>query len=409
MATVYGTERRLAKRFVSIRPRSLDRRATKGSPTMSTSVLHVIASSHGGGAVHVLTLAQALRRRGLSVQVAMGSDQGNVRPEAFESSRIPLHQLAISSGLSLRELWRLRSISDGVDVVHAHGARAALFARLAAASLHRRRPRTVYTVHGFAIPHYKWRRRTFGALVERSLARWTDKVIAVSTDERTALLSAGPYDEAQVTTVLNGCDVTAFTEVVSRPDVLRDSLGIPRGALLITTACRLAKPRDLPTVLEAFARVVAAAPDVHLLIAGDGPMRSAIEQLVHSLDLAAKVTVAGWRQDMPEVYAISDIFVLTTSAWEGLPFAVLEAMASGLPIVATEAGGIPEAIDNAKQGLLVPRRDSLALANSLMSLVRDESARRRMGARAREKAEQAFSAERMADETCVIYEQLLGR
>lgn len=374
----------------------------------SIRLLHIVASSRGGGAAHVRDLVLGLDRTRFSVQVAMPEDGGNVRQEDFEVAQIPFHRVDIAAGFSLRAFQDIRRLAARVDILHVHGARAALFGRLAAASLGRRRPHTVYTIHGFAAPHHPKPRRALLLAIERALAPITDRFIAVSWAERDALLAAGIGSLEKVKVVWNGIDMARFRDVAVNRAAQRTALDLPPDAPLITTVCRLYKPRDFDTLLRAFRDVAEAIPSAHLLIAGDGPYRPQVKSLIGRLGLDDRVKLAGFRQDVPQILAASDIFVLSTALWEGLPLTVLEAMASGLPVVASDVGGIAEAVRNMETGIIIPQKDPQALSEALLELLADREKAVAMGQMGRERAEVHFTRERMARETMEIYEALAG-
>ena len=370
-------------------------------------LLHLIASSRGGGATHVRDLALGLDPARFAVQVAMPEDGGNVRREEFEAAGLPFHRADIAAGFSPVALKRIRRLAAGVDILHAHGARAALFGRLAAASLGRRRPRVVYIIQGFSLPFYPIHRRVLMLALERLLAPFTDAVIAVSREERRVFLAQRTLPPERVTMVWNSVCVGPFRAAERNREPTRIRLGLPAYAVLITTICRLYKPRDFDTLLPAFARVAETDRRACLLIVGDGPDRPKVEAIRERLGLASRVIMAGQRRDVPDILAATDIFTLTTWGWEGLPFTVLEAMAAARPVVATRAGGIPEAVAEGETGLLTPRRDVAALAEALGRLVADPDLRGRMGAAGRRRAEALFSRQRMIDLTAQVYERLL--
>ena len=372
-------------------------------------VLEVIASSRGGGASHVFDLATHLNQARFNVRVAMPEDGGNVTAEDFARHGITFAPVEIAGGFSVAAVAHLRRLLAEVDLLHLHGARAAMFGRLAAASLGKRRPRIVYTIHGFAAPHYPAPRRQVLLGVERTLAPWVDHFIAVSHDEKRALVAAGVARPDHVAVVWNGINLERFETSQVDAAALRQSLGVPPDATLITTTCRLFKPRDFDTLLQAMRRVVDRLPAAHLLIVGDGPLRAEIVAQVDALALNTHVTLAGWRRDMPEIYAASDLFVLTTWGWEGLPLTVLEAMAAGKAIVATRAGGIPEIVVEGETGLLAEPRNASALAEALARLVGDAAFCQRAGAAGHARALQFFDVRRMVEKTAEVYEQVLER
>ena len=376
-----------------------------------TSVLELVASSRGGGAVHVRELTGLFDRTRLSVQVAMPEDGGHVAAADFTTQGVPFHRTDIASGPSLTAIRGLRSLlaEQRFDILHCHGARAAFYGRLAAALLGRSRPTIVYSIHGFAAPHYALPRRSALLGIEHLLSPLTDAVICVSAAERGSFTEAGFGPPEKLHLVRYGIDAVRFRDVLVDQAEQRAALSVPLGASLVTTICRLYRPRDFETLLSAFARVRAELPTAHLLIVGDGPYRERIESLIEDLNLVRHVTMAGFRRDTPEVLATSDIFVLSTAMWEGLPLTILEAMASGLPVVASDVGGIREEVVDHETGIVVPPKDTAALYQSLLGLLANKGKARAMGQRGQERVFEYFTLERMGRETMAVYEGLTGQ
>jgi glycosyltransferase involved in cell wall biosynthesis len=308
-----------------------------------------------------------------------------------------------------------------------HGARAALFGRLAALTLGRRRPRVIYSIHGFAAPHYPPSRRQVLLAVEHALAPVTDLWICVSHAEKEALMAAGVADAGRVHVIWNGIDIQRFAEPAGTGESVRPAphtppktrggvpgtrdgipaLQVPTEAFVVTTVCRLFRPRDFETLLYAFRRVLDRLPRAHLLIVGDGPLRPQVEGLVASLHLENHVHLLGMRRDVPQILRATDVLVLSSKGWEGLPLTVLEAMASSLPVVASDVGGTREAIVNGETGLLFPPGDAMALAQSILTLADDPLRVQQMGQRGLARVREHFTFQRMARETAALYEQLL--
>ncbi len=370
-------------------------------------VLEVVASSRGGGAVHVRDLATHLDPAQFQVTVAMPEDGGHVTQADFTAHGVGFVALPLARGFRLGALLALRRLAATMDVLHVHGARAALFGRLAAASLGTRRPRVLYTIHGFAAPHYPWPRRTILLTLERLLRRWTDTVIAVSEDERRAFLEGKVgCPPTRVRVVYNGISLAPFQHLPHRESV-RQELGLPQGAPLVITVCRLYKPRDFPTLLEAF-RSLLRRLEAYLLIVGDGPYRQGIEAFVSAHHLEDRAFLLGFRRDVPRLLKASDLFILSTTLWEGLPLTILEAMAAGLPVIASRVGGTPEAVEEGKTGLLVPPQDPDALAEAMHRILSDPALAEAMGRAGRERVERLFTVERMAQEIAAIYREGRG-
>jgi glycosyltransferase involved in cell wall biosynthesis len=370
-------------------------------------IVQLVASSRGGGAVHVRDLAVGLDRGRFAVQVAMPEDGGSVTSQDFAVVGIPFHCVDIAGGFSWPAVLAIRGLAQEADIVHVHGARAALFGRVAALSLGQRRPRVVYTIHGFAAPHYSTPRRQVLLLVERGLAGVTDTWIGVSHAEKDALLRANVAHTDHVKVIHNGVDLTRFAMVGARRPVARKALGLDEQCFVVTTVCRLHRPRDFHTLLAAFQHVREAVPYSRLLIVGDGPLRGRVEESVSSRALQDDVQLLGLRRDVPDILAASDAFVLASQGWEGLPLTVLEAMASALPVVASDVGGTGEAIVDGQTGYLFAPGDVAALAGHLMALAGNTGLAREMGQRGLQRVRESFAVERMVGQTAQVYEQLV--
>lgn len=374
------------------------------------SILELTASSRGGGAAHVRDLARTVDSSRFTRAVAMAEDGGNVTEADFTDYGVPFHQLDIAGSPSLTALLKLRRLlrQESFDILHCHGARAASYGRAVAGLLGGGRPRVVYTIHGFAAPHYSLPRRTILLWIERALTPVTDAVICVSGAERQDFLGAGFGPPERLHLVRHGIDAGRFRDVVVDTAAQRAALDVPADAPLVTTICRLYRPRDFDTLLSGFAMVRAEFPNAHLLIVGDGPYRQRIESHISELSLVPYVTLAGFRRDIPEVLAVSDIFVLSTALWEALGLTILEAMASQVPVVASDVGGIKEAVSHQETGIVVPPRDPGALSEALLDLLANEQKAKVMGQNGRRRVEQLFTLHRMTRETMAIYEGLMG-
>ncbi len=371
-------------------------------------VLEVVASSRGGGAVHVRDLALGLDQRDFAPQVSMPEDGGNVSRADFLGGGIPFHPLDIAACFSLRALRQLRLLAAQVDILHVHGARAALFGRLAAMSLVRQCPLVVYTIHGFAAPHYPTPRRQLLLAVERCLAACTGQWVCVSNAERESLIRAGLADPSRTAVIWNGIDVAPLAKVGQYRHSARLELDIPPDAFVVTTICRLHRPRDFPTLLQAFQVLQSTVSQAHLLIVGDGPLRNQVEQGIVSLALQDRVHLLGMRRDVPRLLGTTDIFVLSSGGWEGLPQSVLEAMAASLPVVASDVGGTREAVIDGQTGYLFAPGDAAALAQRLQALARDPAMAHQMGHQGRARVNKHFTRARMVCETAALYARLLS-
>jgi glycosyltransferase involved in cell wall biosynthesis len=373
-------------------------------------VLEAFEPRAGGVPAHVLQLSVGLARRGHDLTVT-GPPNARVR-EALAAAGLnylplpwrgsvpsPRADAAVARALS-SQLGR-----GGFDLVHAHGQKAGLLARLAAI---RARTPSLYSPHCFvyrtqlARPRAGRRARfRAGRAVERALGSRTALLLACSRDEARIAVGDRLVPPERVRFVEHG--VAPRTDAPANPELL-DFRG--EGPLLgIVSGLR--DQKGLPTLLDALELLAAEGRAPRFAIVGDGPLRDEVRDRTASGPLAHSTLLRpfdGWPE--PHLAAL-DAFVLP-SLWEGMPIALLEAMAMGLPVIASAVGGTPEAVAHGRTGLLVPSGDPRALADAIAELARDAAARERMGHAAREEARARFSVERMVGEIEEAYRSVAG-
>lgn len=370
-------------------------------------VLHIIASALGGGAVHVRTLTTALAQRGVAVIVAMPFEGAMSADDvACAGARTAnWHNDGLVRGVaSLTALMRAHQPA----IVHTHGTRAAV-ATWMALRLARRQVCRVHSVHGFVTPHHAQPRRFVQQQVERIVVGSARVVLTGSQHERSAMIAAGIGGTATTVLVPQGVDTTHCAALSTHDrDTARRRLAFDESHFVVICVCRLDRPRDLPTVLRAFALLAHASRGARLLVVGDGPQRAAIEANVAMLGLADKVVFAGWQRDPAPFYAAADVFVSASYAWEAFGLATVEAQAAGLPVVVTDCGGAAEAFAAGKSGLLIPARDADALAAALRELAVDPARRRAFGEAGRALAAQRFAVGPMVEAVMNAYRTAVG-
>jgi sugar transferase (PEP-CTERM/EpsH1 system associated) len=242
--------------------------------------------------------------------------------------------------------------------------------------------------------------------IRRALAPLVSHFVCVSDDLRRWLVEDVRVPPAKVTTIHNGVNIARFGQAGQLES--RVKLALPAHAFIVGTVGRLDPVKDQAGLIRAFATARAAHPEALLVIAGDGPCRSDLQQLAAALGLTDRVRLLGSRDDIPTVMSALDIFALP-SLGEGISNTVLEAMASGLPVIATRAGGNPELVEDGVTGVLVPRQDLGALAAAIAGYVDDPGLRQRHGHAARQRATAQFGLERMVQSYSDLYAGLAGR
>jgi glycosyltransferase involved in cell wall biosynthesis len=384
-------------------------------------VLRLVARLNiGGPARHTTILHKRLRARGyntLLVHGAVGPHEGSFAdprrdgdgivflPSLGRRVRLFDDVRAFVAILRLMRQWR-------PDVVHTHTAKAGTLGRLAAAlsNLTTRRCRRcaiVHTYHGHVFDGY------FGPVgsiavrvIERGLAMVTDRVITISPAQRDDIVSRFKIAGAAQTAVVPlGLELDDLLQLPEREG--RDaSAGEPSRSRLGYVG-RLVPIKDIRTLLEALAIVRRTHPRVELVIAGGGEERAALESLARERGLHDAVRFLGWCQDLPALYASLDAFVLS-SRNEGTPVSLIEAMAAGVPAVATAVGGVPDVVVDGETGLLCAAADPQALAAAIVRCIAEPDAAARRARAAREAVEMRFGTDRLVSEVDALYTAVLA-
>lgn len=321
-------------------------------------ILHIIETPGTGGAERVLVdIATRLPGDFKSIGVAMqeGWTSAELRKCGIPVTVMPL-QRAFDAGWARRFARFLRA--EQVDVVQSHEFTANVYAcvgaRLAGIPI-------VCTTHGKNYWPFALYRRVAYRWVSRTAARF----IAVSDDLGRFIASTLGIPQSRITIIRNGIDPDMFApDAVVRRRV-RLELGLRDEQPLLLACGELSEVKGHAVLLRALPNVLAARPGAMLAVAGDGPLRQQLEALAASLGITSSVRFLGFRRDVPDLLRAADVFVMPSLS-EGLPLAILEAMAAEVPIVATEVGGIPELIRPGHTGWLVPAGDSAALGSALL-------------------------------------------
>lgn len=342
-------------------------------------VLIVITLAEVGGAQAYV--AQLLPALGEHFDVAVAAaGEGPLRDAAREAGVrfLPLRNLRrpvnpLRDLLALAELISLMR-RERPDIVHANSSKAGVLGRLAAVAA--RVPIRIFTVHGWAFTAYSGPPSWAYLWADRLAGRWTTVTICVAEHERSNGIAARTCRSDRTVVIPNAVDVAAAPTADMNGSTAR-----------LVTVGRLKAPKDYSTLARAYAALPSGSFEA--LIVGDGPDRPQVESELVRLRLANAVRLLGERTDVPELLAGSDVFVLS-SASEGLPLSVAEAMAAGLPVVASAVGGVPELVVDGETGFLVPPGEPERLAEAVEPLLSDPALRRQMGRSGRARAEELF-------------------
>jgi glycosyltransferase involved in cell wall biosynthesis len=351
----------------------------------------------GGAQTYVASLLPALTERFDVVVAAHGVGPLREAAIASEARYLPLEHVRrpispVRDLLGLIELVRLLR-RERPDIVHASSSKAGVLTRLAARFVGV--PIRLFTVHGWSFLAYSGFTSRLYRWADRLVRPLTTATICVSEGEQAAGLEAHTCVGERTVVIPNAVDVSAAPQ--SQHD---------RTTPMIVAVGRLKAPKDFITLVRALSVLPPRSFDA--LIVGEGPDRRKLEQEIERLGLTPRVQLAGERSDVPELLARADVFVLSSES-EGFPVSVLEAMAAGLPVVASRVGGVPEAVLDGETGLLVRPRDPDELAAALESLIARPELRRRLGAAGRARAEERFDLEPFRQAHVELYSRELAR
>lgn len=380
-------------------------------------VARVIARLNiGGPAQHVIHLTAGLARDRFESVLLSGREgpfEGDMRDLAARAGVQPIAVPGLGRRLSpiddLRSLVFLTRFFRRFrpHIVHTHTAKAGTVGRLAARLSGV--PILVHTYHGhvfhgyFSTPMV----RLFLA-IERGLARSTSRLLVVSEAVQRELERYGVGRPGQITVLPLGLDLDRFLRSEGRRGELRRELGLDDGRPLIGIVARLVPIKRHEDFIAASALVLARHPEALCLVIGDGERRTELEALTRRHGLAERVRFLGWRSDLDRIYVDLDVVVLT-SANEGSPVSLIEAMAAARPVVATAVGGVPDLVEHGVTGWVTPAGDPSSLADAIATLLADPERRRAMGKAGRKRVADGYGVDRLVSDVERLYTDLIAR
>lgn len=390
------------------KPEIADPASTQARPLRV--LLMVTRLELGGAQQVVLDTAAGLDRRSFEVGLAWGPgeilDDRARHIDGLRRFEVDSLVRPVAPPTDVRATRALRSVIRDFrpDVVHTHSSKAGVLGRLAAHL--EGGTAVVHTIHGWGFtPLQAVPLRAAFYAVEQLASRWTDHFIAVSRVNRRLGIELGLFDASRCTVIRAGIEIDRFRHAVDDGRT-RQRLELPDGAPIVVQVGNF-KPQKAPLdFVSMAARVASDRPDVRFVMVGDGPLRAEAEALARALGVDTRLRFAGWWDDVPGLLAASTLAVLS-SRHEGLPCAVVEALAAGVPVVATAVDGVPEVVHNGRNGLLVPPGNVPALAAAVGRLLADDELRLRFAAAApRDLAE--FDRDTMVRQQEDLYRCLVG-
>lgn len=368
-------------------------------------VIHVIGGGEFGGAEkHILNLAGAADPRAVEFTVCCLFSA----PFADIASRAGINAMAVPMRhkADFGVVGKLAGVirGGGFDLVHTHGVRANLLGRLAARLADKKR--IITTVHSLLEKDYPGVvSRLANSWAERATRGLTDHFIAVSRGLKDRLVSGGvPADG--VTVIYNGISLEEIRPC-KEPGAVRKKMGFLPETPLVGIVARLHAVKGHSYFLEAAREVLLQRPDVRFLIVGDGPYRPALEKLAGNLGINGQVVFTGFVDDVYSLMADLDLLVIS-SLWEGFGLTAVEAMALGVPVVATEVGGLPEVVLHGETGLLVPPANPAALARSIVWMLDHPGEASSMAEKGGKIVREKFTSTVMARRTEELYRRVAG-
>lgn len=380
-------------------------------------ILHLCAI---GATAEILLRPQIdyLLSRQLSVEIACspGSEVKQLQQQGYVVHPVQIDR-QISPVLNLKSIYQLTKLmqQQRYDLVHVHTPIAAVLGRIAAKLAGVKR--IVYTAHGFPFHDQSSPSQYFFfSTIEKIIASITDLILTQNYEDIATAQKLNLCPPEKICYLGNGVDIDRFKQERLDPICqrqLRESLSIPTNALVVGTIGRLTRKKGSGYLIEAAAKLLPQFPNLHILVVGGQlstdpePFYTELVERIHTLGIENHVTLAGERNDTPELLGLLDIFTLPTYTHEGLPRSILEAMAMGLPVVTTDIRGCREAVVHGETGLVVPPQNSEDLAAALEKLLSDSALRQALG-RASCKRVEAQYDERFVFKRLKRYYQELG-
>ena len=363
------------------------------------TIVHTESSmGWGGQEIRILTEALHLSVRGYRVIIGC-SRESQLYVRALRAG-LPVIPIPFKRAMDPQAVWHVYRVlkRERVEILNTHSSVdswvASFAGRLAGVAI-------VRTRH-LSVP---LKRNPMARLV---YSRLCDRIVTMGEAIRQLLIREAGVEPSKVVSIPTGVNLEQFDPLRRDGHVIRKELGIAEDIPLIGMVTVLRSWKGHRIFLQAIPLVLKAVPSARFLIVGDGPQRENIQGWVEGMGLNEVVMMVGHREDIPELLAALDIVVLSSTAAEGVPQALVQALAMQRPVVATDVGGVGELIRDGETGLLIPPHDPQALARSVIKLLRDRGLSKELACRGRQLVQRHYSLELMLERLEALYQELLG-
>ena len=371
-------------------------------------VCHIITKLELGGAQKVALYIVSHLDREKFIPVFVAGKGGFLDHEAAELKGVKVYftSTLIRQIRPCRDLLGFLGIlkiliKERPGIVHTHSSKAGILGRWAAfiAGV----PVIMHTIHGFGFnDRQKGMMRSVLILVEKLTAKITDRLIVVTKEDKEKGLNHGIGTEEKYVLIRAGIDVEAYKKLSIDRARKKEELGILPEQKVITTIGPFKPQKNLKDFIEVAKRIHQRSPDSVFLVVGDGELRKELEFLIFAYGLKDRVKLLGWRDDIAEILAVSDLFVMT-SLWEGLPRTILEAMCMKLPVVANAVDGVKEIVKDGVNGYLTEPYETERMADLALKLLNDKALREEIGRRNFDAMTGEFNLNYMAKQYAELY------
>lgn len=377
---------------------------------MKCNILYVIENIEFGGGERVFSqIIRGLDKERFGVFVA--SNPGGIFEKKLTEVGMKIDPVRMTNRYNLGIISRLKKIikTKDIQIVHSQGGRADFFARIAAriANVPIIISSMAMLVEGYDV---SISRKRLYVSIDRWTERWVNKFTVLSEAMRRSLIERHKIPPENIVKIYNGIEIEEYNpdlkELRNKKLEVRRELGLKNDVPVIGAVGRLVWQKGFEYLIRAAPEVLKKCPEARFLILGEGPLKNKLILTGEKLNVADRIIFTGFRSDIKEILASIDVLAMP-SLLEGLPMVLLEAMAMAKPIVATKIDGITEVLENIKTGLLVPAKNSHALAEAIVRILDDKEKANFFGQNAREAAKEKFSVKKMVEQIELAYEKLL--